>query len=108
MTQADRTRCLAEGLRRRSRSLEFSWTDNTTGHPRMGLIVPKFQSTAVARNRLRRRLLELWRRQVMQRQGPRDLLIRARREAYQSTFAELQAEVLSFAGKVFGVEKVVE
>jgi len=82
--------------------------DNTTGHPRMGLIVPKFQSTAVARNRLRRRLLELWRRRVMERQGPRDLLIRARREAYQSTFAELQAEVLSFAGKVFGVEKVVE
>lgn len=80
--------------------------DNTTGHPRMGLIVPKFQSTAVARNRLRRRLLEVWRRQVMQRQGPRDLLIRARREAYSSTFAELQSEVLRFADKVFGSEVV--
>jgi ribonuclease P protein component len=82
--------------------------DNTTGHPRMGLIVPKFQSTAVARNRLRRRLLELWRRRVMRRQGPRDLLIRARREAYRNTFAELQAEVLRFADNVFGYEKVVE
>ena len=34
------------------------------GHPRMGLIVPKFQSTAVARNRLRRRLREIWRREL--------------------------------------------
>ena len=40
------------------------WTDNTTGHPRMGLIVPKFQSSAVARNRLRRRLREIWRREL--------------------------------------------
>ncbi len=76
--------------------------DNTTGHPRMGLIVPKFQSTAVARNRLRRRLLEVWRRQVMQRQGPRDLLIRARREAYKASFIELQEDVLRFAEKAFG------
>lgn len=82
--------------------------DNTTGHPRMGLIVPKFQSTAVARNRLRRRLLEVWRRQVMQRQGPRDLLIRARREAYKATFAEIQLEVLRFADNVFGPEGVVQ
>ena len=68
----------------------------------MGLIVPKFQSTAVARNRLRRRLLELWRRTVMSRQGARDLVIRARREAYRSSFAELGAEVLKFADAVFG------
>lgn len=82
--------------------------DNTTGHPRMGLIVPKFQSTAVARNRLRRRLLELWRRQVMAWQGPRDLLIRARREAYGASFDELQAEVLQFAANVFGSGGVVK
>jgi ribonuclease P protein component len=68
----------------------------------MGLIVPKFQSTAVARNRLRRRLLELWRRHVMGRQGARDLLIRARRDAYQAAFAELRSEVLQFADAVFG------
>jgi ribonuclease P protein component len=81
--------------------------DNTTGHPRMGLIVPKFQSTAVARNRLRRRLLELWRRQVMARQGARDLLIRARREAYQASFAELESELLQFAETVLGRDGVV-
>ena len=44
------------------------WMDNSTGRPRMGLIVPKFQSSAVARNRLRRRLREIWRREVQQHQ----------------------------------------
>ena len=43
--------------------------DNTAGHPRMGLIVPKFQSTAVARNRLRRRLQEIWRREIQDPTG---------------------------------------
>jgi len=73
-----------------------------TGHPRMGLIVPKFQSTAVARNRLRRRLLELWRRTMMGRQGSRDLIIRAKRAAYQAGFADLGSELLKFADKNFG------
>ncbi len=31
------------GRRRRLEHLDMIWTDNTTGHPRMGLIVPKFQ-----------------------------------------------------------------
>jgi ribonuclease P protein component len=65
-----------------------------TGHPRMGLIVPKFQSTAVARNRLRRRLEEIWRREIRQTQGERDLLIRARKDAYGARFSELRAELL--------------
>lgn len=67
----------------------------------MGLIVPKFQSTAVARNRLRRRLTELWRRQVQQRQGSRDLLIRARPEAYGASFLALSQELHRFAAGAF-------
>jgi ribonuclease P protein component len=59
----------------------------------MGLIVPKFQSNAVARNRLRRRLSEIWRRDLRQLQGNRDLLIRIRKEAYGATFAELNTEL---------------
>jgi ribonuclease P protein component len=62
----------------------------------MGLIVPRFQSTAVARNRLRRRIGEVWRREVQQRQGGRDLLVRARREAYSATFNELRADLLAW------------
>ncbi len=72
------------------------WTDNSTGHPRMGLIVPRFQFSAVARNRLRRRLKEVWRRDLQMRQPVWDLVIRARREAYAATFAVLRAELLAW------------
>jgi ribonuclease P protein component len=60
----------------------------------MGLIVPKFQSSAVARNRLRRRLSEIWRREVRERQGARDLLVRTRKEAYEASFVDLRNELL--------------
>jgi ribonuclease P protein component len=72
------------------------WTDNLTGHPRMGLIVPRYQSTAVARNRLRRRLREIWRREVQRHQPAWDLVIRARREAYTAPFATLRDDVLAW------------
>ena len=71
------------------------------GHPRMGLIVPKFQSNAVARNRLRRRLSEIWRRDIRTLQGSCDLLIRVRKEAYGAAFAELQAELSGLAQGIF-------
>lgn len=76
------------------------WTDNSTGHPRMGLIVPKHQSTAVARNRLRRRLREIWRTELMRAMPAWDLVIRARREAYGASFAELRAELLGWLARV--------
>ncbi len=69
------------------------WVDNTTGQPRMGLIVPRFQCTAVARNLLRRRLKEIWRRDVRPVQPAWDLVIRARREAYAASFAALEGQL---------------
>jgi len=86
----------------RTGHLEFLWTDNAAGLPRMGLIVPKFQSTGVARNRLRRRLKELWRREVQGATPPVDLLVRARREAYGATFAALRSEVHAWRASVAG------
>ncbi|NOT08531.1 MAG: ribonuclease P protein component [Gemmatimonadales bacterium] len=64
----------------------------------MGLIVPKFQSTAVARNRLRRRLRELWRRELLAGGTVRewDVVIRARREAYTASFAALRNDLLAW------------
>ena len=78
------------------------WLDNPTGHSRIGLIVPKFQSTAVARNRLRRRLKEIWRRDLESRLPPCDLVIRARREAYDARFGQLRAEMLTWLDSVAG------
>lgn len=74
------------------------WADNTVGHPRIGLIVPKFRSTAVARNRLRRRLKEIWRREVAPALPALDVVVRARREAYAAPFASLRAELLGWRG----------
>jgi ribonuclease P protein component len=76
------------------------WTDNTTGHPRMGLIVPKHQSTAVARNRLRRRLRDIWRTELQGTMPAWDLIVRARREAYGATFDQLRGEMLGWLGRV--------
>jgi ribonuclease P protein component len=75
------------------------WTDNATGHPRIGLIVPRHQSTAVARNRLRRRLREIWRRELQQHLPPWDVVIRARPEAYRATYAALRADLLEWLAR---------
>ena len=84
------------GRRHRLEHLDVLWTDNQAGHPRMGLIVPKFQSTAVARNRLRRRLREVWRREMMGTVPAWDVVIRARREAYQAGFVALRDQLLAW------------
>jgi ribonuclease P protein component len=76
------------------------WMDNPAGQPRLGLIVPKFQASAVARNRLRRRLREIWRRDLQDLQPGWDLLIRARREAYQAGFDTLRAQLLAWRDAV--------
>jgi ribonuclease P protein component len=77
--------------------VDLVWAVNEAGYPRLGLIVPKFQSTAVARNRLRRRLKEIWRRRLRGEVGPLDVVIRARREAYGAGFDQLRDELLSWA-----------
>jgi ribonuclease P protein component len=84
------------GKRRRLAHLDVLWADNQAGHPRVGLIVPKFQSTAVARNLLRRRLREVWRRKLKQDLPAWDVVIRARREAYGAGFAVLSSELLAW------------
>ena len=89
-------RCLNDGRRHRAAHLEIIWTENATGHPRMGLIVPRFQASAVARNRLRRRLKEIWRREIQSRQPAWDVLVRARVQAYQADFGLLRDELLAW------------
>jgi ribonuclease P protein component len=75
-----------------------AWRHSVAGHARTGVIVPRYQSTAVARNRLRRRLREILRREVVQQLPAIDLVIRAKRSAYSATFADLRAELTGIAG----------
>jgi len=88
------------GRRKRLEHLDVLWVDNQAGHPRLGLIVPKFQSTVVARNRLRRRLKELWRRELMGMMPAWDVVIRARQTAYGARFAALRDELRAWFAAV--------
>ena len=98
---SDLRRCIDCGRRFRTEHLDVIWTRNAAGHLRMGLIVPKFQSSAVARNRLRRRLREIWRREVQRPELAWDVVIRARREAYQAGYDALRQQMLKWRDTVF-------
>jgi len=52
-------------------------------------VVPRFKQSAVARNRLKRRLRELSRMRLLPTDLPADLIIRIRPEAYDASFDEL-------------------
>ena len=85
--------CWDAGQRRRTRFLEVAWRPSHSARARTAIVVPRFQHTAVARNRLRRRLRELLRRGPLATLPPVDLVLRARRTAYDATFAALRAEL---------------
>jgi ribonuclease P protein component len=84
---------MREGRRSRTRKIEFFWRPNELGHPRLGVVVPRYKTTAVARNRLRRRLREVLRRRIVSRMPPVDLVLRARPHAYEARFAGLTTDL---------------
>lgn len=55
--------------------------------------MPKFNRTAVERNRLKRRLRELTRLNLLRALPAVDVVIRARRETYDAPFATLTQEI---------------
>ena len=59
----------------------------------MGVVVPRYGATVVARNRLRRRLRELLRRDALRRAGATDLVARARPPAYRAGAADLAGDL---------------
>jgi ribonuclease P protein component len=60
---------------------------------RIGLIVPRFHQSAVARNRVKRRLRELSRTRLLPTDLPAQIVIRIRPEAYRATFPALDADI---------------
>lgn len=62
-------------------------------HPRIGVVVPKHRHKVVERNRVKRRLRELVRVGVLPVLERVDLLIRAKPEAYDSTFEQLAGDI---------------
>ena len=72
-------------------------------HSRVGVVVPKHGRNIVDRNRTKRRLRELVRLRLLPAIGRVDLLVRAKPEAYRSTFDELAAQVDVIASWAAGI-----
>ena len=87
--------CWEQGRRLRTPHLDLAWRPSPLDHPRMAIVVPRFQFTAVARNRLRRRLREILRRYPVASLPAVDLAVRAKRAAYGASFVELRAELMA-------------
>ena len=85
-----------EGRRHRTPRLDVAWRSNSRGHPRIGVIVPRYGRSSVARNRLRRRLREILRRRVLSVAGSVDLVVRSRPAAFDAAFHELASDLESW------------
>jgi len=60
---------------------------------RVGLIVPRYRQSAVARNRVKRRLRELARTRLLPTDVAADIVIRIRPDAYHVAFSALATDV---------------
>jgi ribonuclease P protein component len=85
------------GRRSRTQHLDVLDSDSPASFARVGLVVPRYGNTAVRRNLLKRRLREALRRQLLPRLDrtgiASDVLVRARREAYDVPYADLTAQL---------------
>ena len=83
--------------------LEARVSPSLLPHPRVGVVVPKHGRNIVDRNRTKRRLRELLRLRLLPVIGRVDLFVRAKPEAYRSTFDELAVQVDTIASWAAGI-----
>ena len=92
-----------EGKRIRTVHLDVRVIASPLEFPRVGIVVPRHRRSAVDRNRLKRRLREMVRIELLPalRERPAvDLAIRARREAYGADVERLRADVIVIRSRV--------
>ena len=97
---AELQRIAREGKRIRTTHIEVrvavsprARCDESWCGPRIGFIVPRFKHSAVARNRVKRRLRELARLTMLPTGMSADIVLRIRPEAYSASFASLAADI---------------
>lgn len=87
----------ARGKRKRTDHLDVFFAASPASRPRWGTVVPKHGHTIAERNLLRRRLREIGRRRVLpalwEADRNVDVMVRARREAYDASYQILVEEV---------------
>lgn len=84
---------MREGRRIRTVHLDVRAIASALGHPRLGVVVPRYSGSAVDRNRLKRRLRELVRIRLLPQARSVDVIIRARPDAYGVSFDALEADI---------------
>ena len=86
------------GMRKKTSHLDVFFLSPEESGLRIGLVVPKHGRRIVDRNRVKRRLREVGRTEVLPRLREAglslDLLIRARREAYETSYQQLRKELV--------------
>lgn len=89
---------MRRGKRVRTQLLDVFVMDSPSLRPRLGFVVPKAGHQIVDRNRLKRRLREVGRMQALptlfDRNRKMDVLIRARRRAYDASWTELDGDLM--------------
>jgi ribonuclease P protein component len=91
------------GKRSRTRHLDVLDSESPVSFGRIGVVVPRYGNTAVRRNRLKRQLREALRCEIVPRLDgagvTRDVLVRARREAYDAAYPDLVVELQRWVEK---------
>jgi ribonuclease P protein component len=89
---------LRSGRKRKTSHLDVFFLSSGRPNARVGLIVPKHGRRIVDRNKVKRRLREVIRKEVLpllREAGVGvDVLVRARREAYRASYQRLRRELL--------------
>jgi len=92
---------LGRGFRVHGRCLVVQLLAQELPHSRLGLTVPRRVGSAVVRNRVKRRLREIFRkrmRALLDDGGRRaDVVVAARAEAARATYRELESELVAAA-----------
>jgi ribonuclease P protein component len=81
------------GVRQRTPWFEVRTAASTLAVPRVAVVVPRFNHSAVSRNRVKRRLRELVRRELLPVLAPQDVVIRASPASYGASFDRLREGV---------------
>ncbi len=89
---------MRRGERERTPFMDVFSAASPSSFPRFGVVVPKYGRRIVDRNRLKRRLRELGRREVLPRlrraERAMDVLVRTRPDAYEVGYERLREELV--------------
>lgn len=98
--KADFERGKGEGVWIRGSSFDLIFKKGPLDVTRLGIIVPLYSHKVVERNRLKRIVREVMRRFVMPEMiEPYDIVVKAKRNAYEADYKSIQLELRGLASK---------